>query len=219
MKNNPEFSTTLAEELQSVASPAEVKALHRVGLYLANAPQPQRSKQAHQALWYRLSTEAADVKKRGLKLAWKLALAPLLLIALVFALPFMSQSALPGDATYSIKRATENVQLAAALSPAKKANLCSIQMKQRANELAKLSEKNISTGTVQYLTSSIMEEANEFQEYTRKSGAQKAQLEQQRNRDVSYVIDALNKAAGSVDENQLKLINATKDDLQKGLSS
>jgi hypothetical protein len=103
----------------------------------------------------------------------------------------VAQGAIPGDATYGIKRGSENLQLTLASSDAQKADICSRLMKRRANELATLPASTKNADKVISLTTAIKEEADEFSEYANKAGSNKARLQVQRTRDAQYVLQVL----------------------------
>lgn len=215
MTNPSKYSLELERELRETASPAEVASLLSLANGLSRAGQPTRSKATHKATWRAVSGYIAAGRSPWYRLNWKFALIPAGAIAAVAGVVFFSQNALPGDVTYSVKRASENVQLAVAISDAKKAGICSVQMKLRANELARLPEDRLSTTTVSELTASILEEAKEFEEYASKSGNNAAALQQQRIRDARYVVEALDTAKKhTTDEQQLKAIEDARSAMQ-----
>jgi hypothetical protein len=162
-----------------------------------SASAPHRSRLAHAQGWELLNERIAGHATPRSR--WKIGrwFAIPAGLAVVFGIVvLMSFSALPGDVTYAVKRATENAQVRFASSDSKKADACSMQMKRRANELARLQPSRLTVQTVNDLNSSILEEAAEFQEYIQKSGNDKSRLVEQRQRDIRYVIAAL-QSAGS----------------------
>jgi hypothetical protein len=182
-----------AQDLQEVFSTAEISKLDTFaeGLQRLQA-QPARSSSAKHAGWQVLESaiesESSRLRWPGL---WKITAIPALGFFVMLTLLLVAQTALPGDTTYGLKRGTENLQLTLASSDAKKADMCSMLMKRRANELAQLPAGTKNTDQVLALTASIKEEATEFSEFADKAGTSKAQLRVQRSRDAQYVVEAL----------------------------
>lgn len=181
----------LAAELAGQTTAKEAAALLKLADELQAMPQLKRSPAAKHLGWQGIE-ERIHAARRPFWKSWKpYALAPaLLLIALLVTVP-LSQDAIPGNATYGIKRASESVQLALAFSPSHKADLCSMYMKRRANELAQLPAARANGTTVQNLSSAILDEAREFENFAKASGPNQARLFEQRKRDAHYVIAAL----------------------------
>lgn len=199
----------LQQELQAESNPREAAQLLAIADQLMTLAKPGRSASAHKAGWHRVKDQIAADHQPRWNLRWQFALTPALLVITLVSSVGYAQTALPGDALYSVKTQSENVQLAVTFSPAKKANLCSKQMKRRANELATLATTQISDQTVRQLTTAILQEATEFNSYANRS-SDHTRLNAQRQNDASYVIKTLTPALQTVHSPaQAKAIQST----------
>jgi hypothetical protein len=215
-------ASDLLAELQQATTPREAAVLADAGEKLGTIPQPQRSRLAHAQSWQMLADRIAHAEGRTpAKQPWyrrrrvflPAGLAVMAVLCIVFV---VAQNSLPGDATYAIKRGIESAQLTLAFSSADKANTCSMQMKRRANELAQLSNGEVKTATVQQLNQSILNEAAEYKNYALAAGSGSSQLQDQRSRDITYVIEALRFARSHTKDAQQK---ALMDDTITALTS
>lgn len=186
---NAAHKKQLTAELAPHAN-TEAAALADLADQLSRLTQPHRSTSARKA-GLRIVQEFTKAEKPITTFKWILA-APAFALLAIFALSIFAQGAVPGDKTYTIKLLSENVQLKLALSPEQKANLCSGQMKRRANELASLHSSRMQPAVVNDLTDSILDEAQEFQDFIKVS-ENKNILNAQRARDALYVEQTLSK--------------------------
>ena len=204
----------IRRELAQVAGTKEANQLAPIADMLVEVPKFTRPRTTHATSWRLIEDRIEESHHKRSWRWWQLAVVPAVLLVLI-GVAFAAQNALPGDATYSIKRKIENVQIALALSPAKKADICSIQMKRRANELALLSSAKLQTRTVKQMSDAILGEAKEFSEYVQKSGTASGRLKMQQARDASYVIEALKSTAQHTSQtDQIKIINDTSSAMQ-----
>ena len=129
----------LEQELREVASPAEVAGLLKLAESISTMPQPTRNQNARSATReHVLAGAQSSGVRRSWFGGWIFALAPALAAAMVLVVATVASSATPGQPLYSVKRLTENAQLAVALTPTAKAEHCSVNMRRRAEELAAL---------------------------------------------------------------------------------
>ena len=209
---------TIANELAGLASAREARELAAVADVLMQTPKVKRSPAAQRSGWRLLEARMQETlgtrKPKWYAWRWVFVAVPALAL-LVVGIITISMHAVPGDATYAVKRRVEAVQLTLAFTDAKRADACSVLMKRRANELAILSGDKLKTSTVYALNGAIKEEAEEFAEYAEKSGGSSARLQQQRVRDAQYVIDALSAAQQHTkNADQLSSIKATQKLMQ-----
>lgn len=182
---------TIIDELSALTSHKEARELAQVAELLMQTPKFTRKPQPHDSSWKLLASRIKESRHSRLY-SWRYAFVavPTVFVLLIGLVGF-SAHALPGDMTYSVKRYAESAQATLALSPAKRADACSMFMKRRANELAHLNETRLTIDTVTSLNAAIIEEAQEFAEYADQSGSDREELQQQRIRDAKYVIEAL----------------------------
>jgi len=196
-------------------SKSELNELNALATELKSIPTPKRSKAAKKAGY--AIVQAHRPYSMPVSLPWKLGLIASPLVIIFVAVIVLSQSAMPGDSLYSLKQSTENIRSVAIIGPEAKARNCSKLMKRRADELARHSEKTYSTSQIVALNQAIIVEAQEFQDFIAESGNDKNSLEELRQRDIQYVLDALEKVdASSLDEKARNSINDTTERL-KGL--
>jgi hypothetical protein len=194
----------VAAELSGIFSPAEIRELDTFadGIQKIHA-HPARSEDAKRAGWHLLerSMDTEPVAHKW-SLFWRLAAVPAFMFLALFGVVALAQTSLPGDPTYGIKRGTESVQLTLASSDTKKADMCSMFMKRRANELAQLPAGTTNSAKVVALTASIKEEAQEFSQFADNAGDNRNTLRTQRTRDAQYVIEALKISQGQQTDQQ-----------------
>ena len=207
----------LYRELRSQTSDVEAAELTAFATTLRGVSQPYRSERTHNS--NRQAVVDSLAARRSLKLhwpRWQWIAAGTLALVLIILFSIQVPTAVPGDGpTYATKRGIEQLQFALAPTSADKAIVCSRQMKQRANELARLSTTQPQTKTISTLSASILDEAAEFKEYVTTSGTQQPTLVQQRDRDITYTIAALNDASKNIhNSEQQHIITATIHSLQ-----
>lgn len=205
----------IREELSMLTSEKEASELAHVAELLMQTPKFTRKPQPHDSSWKLLASRIKESRHSRLY-RWRYAFAavPAVFVLLIGLIGF-SAHALPGDMTYSVKRYAESAQATLALSPAKRAEACSVFMKRRANELAHLNGARLTIDTVTSLNAAIIEEAQEFSEYADQAGNDRIDLQQQRVRDAKYVIEALNTTLEHTnDKAQEAVIKKTKAAMQ-----
>ena len=186
---------SLASELKSVPAPKRSRAAKKAGYDIVRAHQPHAM---------------------PVSLPWRLGLIASPLTIVLVALVVMSQSAMPGDSLYAIKQSTENVRSVASIGPEAQARNCSKLMKRRADELSRHKEKQYSTSEIVALNQSIIDEAQEFEDFIAQSQGDKNTLEELRQRDLQYVLDALDTVdTSSLDEKARNSIQDTAERMRE----
>jgi hypothetical protein len=212
----------VAAELSGIFSPSEIRELDNFanGIQKMHA-HPARSEDAKRAGWHLLErTIGAGHATHRWSLFWRLAAVPAFMFLALFGVVALAQTSLPGDPTYGIKRGTESLQLTLASSDTKKADICSMLMKRRANELAQLPAGTANSAKVVALTASIKEEAQEFSQFAENAGADRSTLRTQRARDAQYVIEALTISQGQqTDQQSQQAITKTIADMSSIVGS
>ncbi|MEO8105303.1 MAG: DUF5667 domain-containing protein [Candidatus Saccharibacteria bacterium] len=204
----------LQQELLTQSQADEAAQLLAVADQLLALAKPERSPASHHAGWQGVHQQIENYHQPRWRFHWQFALTPALLLVVLVSTISVAQSALPGQALYSVKIRSENAQLAVTLSPAKKANLCSRQMLRRANELATLAPTPVSDQTIRQLDAAILQEAIEFKSYANHS-SEYGRLDAQRQRDASDVIETLTPALQTVHSpTQAKSIQSTIDTMR-----
>ena len=184
--------TQLESELREFADPDELDGLMALTTMLGSLAQPELSPATQEATWRELSARQAASGRASFWRPWLLMGAPVL-AALSLTVVVLAQGAAPATPLYSIKRLSENAQLAIAFTPASKAQLCALYMKRRANELAALPSGQ-NPATVGSLTDQVTAEAVEYVEYANKSGTHKTQLYSHLRLDALNVMASLEAA-------------------------